>query len=124
MASRSSLTAFLGWCATRRGAWQATPPFTEHELYAYLMHCGFLAGTAFEFTERMPEMVPDKVMVPMAIMGQAAYLRVASPDPKWHHAVYWDGEQVWDPRADMRDGKPLSEYQILLWVPINSIGQC
>ena len=34
------------------------------------------------------------------------------------HAIYWDGESVYDPNPYTKDGRPLSSYKINCWVPI------
>jgi hypothetical protein len=34
------------------------------------------------------------------------------------HAIYWDGEKIYDPNPFVKHGRPLSEYKIEDWVPI------
>lgn len=37
------------------------------------------------------------------------------------HALYWDGNQIYDPDPDSKNGKNPNEYKVQLWVPIYKI---
>jgi hypothetical protein len=123
MASGSTVDDFRQFCRRFRDG-DDSEPFTMLQLYAFMLDRGFLCGMAFKPLERIGEFTPDEVRMSLKIEGQPALLKVASEEPQWEHAVYWDGYKVWDPRIDKRDGKPLCEYEISLWVPISTIDEC
>ncbi len=38
--------------------------------------------------------------------------------PDTTHAIYWDSEKIYDPDPLVKIFKPLSDYDILAWIPI------
>ena len=62
---------------------------------------------------------PVSVTAPARVLANTGYV-VAYSD-LGGHALYWDGSQICDPDPDTKNGKPINEYKVQLWVPIYKI---
>lgn len=100
--------------------------YSEKQLCDYLLHNGFgrVMGVGFhpenyKITGKNPKMLAE-----IKIKGQPAYVVVKSERQKEGlHAVYWDGNKLWDPNPETEDGRKLSTYKILSWFPIQKLEQ-
>lgn len=97
---------------------EAKPPYSDLQAYAYLLERKLVVGLGFMH----PKFCPDETMtLKFNARDFPAYVVVQSPYRDVTHAVYWDGKKIRDPDPRTPDGKPINQYQILLWVPIYRI---
>ena len=89
-------------------------PYSDLHFYTYALKHGYLCGFGFV----QPQIVADTVVTQLKLTESPAYVVVATPNPGVTHAVLWNGRQIFDPDPLTDHGKPLTHYQILLWVPI------
>ena len=91
------------------------PPYEDIHFYSYLLSKGFLCGLGF--SDKTPE--GGLIRIDYDVRKNPAYV-VAYSD-LGGHALYWDGSQICDPDPDTKNGKPINEYKVQLWVPIYKI---
>lgn len=94
------------------------------EFYKFLLHKGFVVGLGIESGWNEKLFIDEKTKIihlEYNIYKYPAFLVVKSEAyPENGHAVYWDGNKVWDPNPIVLDGLPLSNYTIYRWFPIIS----
>ena len=99
-------------------------PYTDLHLYSYLLSKGYTIGVVIDCKKGI--VVSDKKAIlktEFKLFEYPAYVGVKSHRVKdCSHAVYWDGENIFDPNPYMQDNPDLSLYTILRWYPITTIG--
>ena len=96
------------------------PPYTLRHFYAYLLAHGWGCGMSLE-PQGVIETVPEAVTVRLPILGNPAFLQVRSKNKRLDHCVLWDGERILDPDPAVQVEKPLSDYNIALWLPVSRL---
>lgn len=102
-----------------------TGGYCDSDIFKYLMSKGFCPGTNYWNNEGDKVITEDtQIQVQIRIKDVPAYIVVQSETREdWTHAIFWDGKQVWDPKSDAQDGRPLSDYKIYAWIPIFRFGK-
>jgi hypothetical protein len=87
----------------------------DFDFMVYCVKRGVLPGGApYEFDGKLPDYVDFTAMQKMP-----AYVFVKSERlPGKSHAIYWDGNQVFDPNPIAQDGRPITDYEVLGWWPL------
>ena len=98
-------------------------PFTDLHLYSYLLSRGYAVGTGIDFKNGTTfSNKNNTIRFKLKLYELPGYLVVKSHRFKnVLHAVYWDGENIFDPNPYMPDNPDLSLYIILQWFPITQI---
>ena len=91
---------------------RSEPPYEDIHVYSYLLSLGYLCGLGFV----QPEQTDGVIRMQYDVRSHPAYLVVQGPSCE--HAIYWDGNQIYDPNPDTKNGMDPSSYKINLWVPI------
>lgn len=60
--------------------------------------------------------VGDELTLRMSVYDTKAYVIVKGENGL--HAVYWDGQYIYDPNPTNGDRRDLKDYKILFWYPI------
>lgn len=119
---------------------QKEPPYTDLDFMKYAFENNSIMG--FGISEQFfikeidvtdseskvkPEILGVKrdvhpetiVSIKFQLKDFPAYVVVkAELNDELEHAVYWDGNTVWDPNPTSKNNRPLSDYFILRWYPI------
>lgn len=91
---------------------RSEPPYEDIHVYSYLLSLGYLCGLGFV----QPEQTDGVIRMQYDVRSHPAYLVVQGPSCE--HAIYWDGNKIYDPNPDTKNGMDPSSYKINLWVPI------
>jgi hypothetical protein len=122
IATRTSPLEFAKFCRTFAFSPKSDPPYEDIHFYAYLLHHGYFCGyrvlpDADAFVDiSIIEAGGFEFSFSLKTANFPAYVRVATADPLWDHAVYWDGFKVIDPSHDAHH-RP-DKYKIKYWTPI------
>ena len=98
--------------------------YSDRQLCDYLIHngWGYWIGIGISPIGYKIDSKESKINLEISIKGYPAYVAVESEVVKGgRHAIYWDGHKVWDPNPDVKDGRPLSDYKIYEWYPIQRL---
>ena len=98
-------------------------PFPDLYLYSYLLSKGYTVGIGIDFRDGATFFNKNTtIKFKLQLYESPAYLVVKSHRvDKVLHAVYWDGEHIFDPNPYMPNNPDLSLYTILHWYPITKI---
>ena len=117
------------------------PPYTEMEFFKYLADKGYFCGLGFsgemfykdiDVTDSLsttkPEIIKtlkygdltkDTVLELTIRLGNfQALFTVQNEFTAQYHAIYWDGERVYDPSPMTGSNKKLRDYNIIAFFPI------
>ena len=116
MATRTTIKEFKKFIGHESG----DDGYSKRDLMLYLITKGYSVGTSFHnYGSPFKINKTGTLRVEMKPIRAPAYIVVESENYKnGHHALYWDGERVFDPLPDVKDGKPLRSYKITAWSPI------
>lgn len=93
--------------------------YNDSSAYRYLLSKGYVMGATWENLGRWKLSIGNALTIEFSIAGCHAYVGVKSRNYKGYtHAIYWDGVSVHDPDPKVKDGLPLSDYDIIDWKPI------
>lgn len=84
--------------------------YRDSDFARFAISKGFFVGMPFTH----PNVDTDELVLKINVHDAPAYLIVEGESGELH-AVYWDGQNVWDPNPTAADNKPLSEYNIFFW---------
>lgn len=94
--------------------------FKDSDLIKFGISKGYYVGAGFDFP--FANGVNNKIVAVHDINNSPAYLIVESEsNPDKTHALYWDGQKIFDPNPLVNDGRPIKEYNVLGWYPIHKI---
>lgn len=103
-----------------------TAPWTDRELYVYLLYKGKYPGVYFQFNgyeednSNLESMDNSLYIRHINYLEKPAILTVASEtNPGQLHCVYYDGFKVFDPNPASADGRTLESYSIKEWLVVN-----
>lgn len=93
--------------------------YSDLDFIAYCARHGVIAGGI--------AYAPDDELIADAVRD--GYLKIYIHQPAYagckserlngkDHALYWDGQKIWDPNPNSPDGRPLSDYRITFWWPL------
>lgn len=89
--------------------------YTDADFAKFGLEKGFFIGVPFAF----PDPKEKDLVCKINMHDAPAYVVVVSENiPGERHAVYWDGQNIWDPNPTAPDLRPVEEYKIILWYPI------
>ena len=92
--------------------------YSDSDIYLYLLLHGYYAGVVFEVKHNKVK-TNSSFKVKVSPEDGPAFVYVKSERSKHDlHAIYWDGEKLYDPNPFVKHGRSLSEYKIEDWVPI------
>jgi len=92
--------------------------YSDSDIYMYFLYHGYYAGAIFEVKHDVVK-TNSSFKVKVSPQDGPALVYVKSERTKHDlHAIYWDGEQVYDPNPFTKHGRALSSYKITDWVPI------
>ena len=95
---------------------------TDLEFYKFMMHKGYVIGIGIEGLWSEGLNIPNgKAILSLKyrVNKHPAYLIVQSEtNPEYAHAIYWDGDKIWDPNPSAKDGRDIGEYEIFRFFPI------
>lgn len=96
------------------------PPYSDLDLYRYLLSCGYSVGVGFLNHNKEKFQSQYKLKIGFYVSDFPAYVVVKSQRFKgMEHVVYWTGSQILDSNPEIKNaGLPLSEYDIVAWFPI------
>lgn len=114
------------------------PPYSDLDFVRYALKEGYIcgfgiprdafvkkidvgdSGDKFDTLEVQRELTPESVIeIKFKLKDYPAYIVVEGANgSEMEHAIYWDGNQVFDPDPMIENGRPLSEYKILRYFPI------
>lgn len=108
MATGTSIQEFRDFVGRSDG------PYSDMELAKYLMSKDLYLGIFFDNKETEHTLLKTNCLsIEFVPLGRKAYITTKSERyPDLTHALYWDGEQVWDPNHLTSDGRCLSTYNI------------
>ncbi len=119
MITRTRPEDFVAFLVNTLPGEKIQPPYSDLYLAAYLLQFQMILGVGAAHISRdekkvlIGEIVFDCTEAP-------AYVAVKSEDPKFEHALYWDGQRIWDPNPNSKDGRDPLSYSIVGWWPILS----
>ncbi len=103
-----------------------SPPWTDFELYTYLLSKGKYPGVYFQFNgyeednSNLESMDNSFYIRHINYLEKPAILTVESEtNPGQLHCVYYDGFKVFDPNPVSPDGRSLESYKIKEWLVVN-----
>jgi hypothetical protein len=98
----------------------SSPPYSDYDFYRFLLSKGYVTGVGVD-TKMSP--IEDGILnIHFETTAYPALVVVKSETYKDKvHVIYWDGSKVHDPHPNVKDGRPLSDYEIHLWFPINKV---
>lgn len=86
------------------------PPYGDIEMNLYLMRYGLKLGdTQYPSLHGLPGSKPASITVK------------SENYPGIHHAIYWDGKNLFDPSPKSENFRPFTDYNIIEWCNIVSI---
>lgn len=92
--------------------------YSDLDIYQYLMAHGYYPGALFQ-VEHDKVKKNSSFKIKVSPEDGPALVYVKSERSKHDlHAIYWDGEKIYDPNPFVKHGRPLSDYSIEDWVPI------
>jgi len=95
--------------------------YSDSDIYLYLLLHGYYAGVLFEVKHNKVK-TNSSFKVKVSPEDGPALVYVASERSKHDlHAIYWDGEKIYDPNPFVKHGRALNEYKIEDWVPVRKI---
>ena len=96
------------------------PPYSDLDLYRYLLAKGYSVGVGFQNHKREKFQPQYKLKIGFKVSDFPAYVVVKSQRFKgMEHVVYWTGSQILDSNPEIKtSGLSLSEYDIVAWFPI------
>lgn len=115
MATGTTPEEFERFVSEMKGYGRSEPPYEDIHVYSYLLSKGLLCGLGF--VAQQPKL--GAFTLRYDVMDHPAYLVVAGPSTD--HAVYWDGQHIFDPDPRTSNGRDPNEYHIKLWVPIYKV---
>lgn len=102
------------------------PPWTDYELYLYLLYKGKYPAAYFQFdgyeeeNSSLQRIDNNFYIQHINYLEKPAILTVSSEiNENSLHVVYYDGFKIYDPNPNAKDGRPLSDYDIKEWLIIN-----
>ena len=99
------------------------PPYSDADLCKYLLHKNYvLGGQGFTNLQEVTLDEDTLLRTEWQMRNIPCYLVVESEtQTEAPHAIYWDGEKVWDPNPRTQDGRILRSYKILIVFRITKI---
>ena len=96
------------------------PPYSTIEFVQFAMSKGYSVGIGAGDKEGLKlENDTDNLVIEIPVKGQPAFVVVNSfYFPGKTHAIYWDGDKVYDPCPCVKDHLPLSSYEVRMFMPI------
>jgi len=92
--------------------------YADSDIYLYLLLHGYFAGALFKVNHDTVK-TNSSFKVKVSPQDGPALVYVKSERCKNDlHAIYWDGEKLYDPNPYVKHGRALSEYKIEDWIPI------
>lgn len=94
--------------------------YSDQDINKFLVHKGYFMGVGFS---ELKGKITDKtthISLEINIKDFPAYVVVKSKTYKEKtHAIFWDGEKIFDPSPVIKNGMPLESYEIFSWFPIH-----
>ena len=98
------------------------PPYSDFDLQRFLLENHIMMGIGFEPLDKKMDSPHTEMTFKMTPHENPAYFVAESKNyPNGTHALYWNGKEVCDPNPTVKDGRPLSDYKIISWFPLNEI---
>jgi len=120
MATGTTPQDFVGFLKTEYPDREISPPYNDVYFQRYLLEFDMIVGVGLGLIGRDPEgEVHGAAFYPLK--GQPALVSVKNENHAYEHALYWDGNQIWDPDPDTDDGFNPLFYRISGWWPIIKI---
>ena len=95
--------------------------YSDSDIYLYLLLHGYYPGVLVEVKHDKVK-TNSSFKVKVSPQDGPALVYVKSERSKHDlHAIYWDGEKVYDPNPFTKHGRSLTSYKIEDWVPIRKI---
>jgi hypothetical protein len=114
MITSTTLEEAHAWAGTSLGE-----PWHDCVAAAYLLKNGIWMGYGIGLDEPMKVEADWNFSNDGKLLGQPAYMAVRSKsDPEGSHAVFWDGNVVWDPHPWAGDAEPLDNYEVSDFWPL------
>lgn len=94
--------------------------YTDYDFAFYMINRGYVIGVGSFKPQQYANFNDNKeIIVSFKINDYPAYVVVESETGNDTHVIYWNKEKVYDPNPDVEDGRPLDDYKIISWYPIN-----
>ena len=101
--------------------------FSDYDIAQYLMSRGYRFGCLFDVHNQkdIQDFLLGKRDLSIDSIRQGNWeigclITVESSNINYHHAIYWDGENIWDPSPSVDSTKrTLEDYKILQVTPIS-----
>ena len=98
------------------------PPYSDFDLQRFLLENHIMMGIGAEPPDGKIDNADTEITFKMIPHENRAYFVAESENyPDGTHALYWNGKKVCDPNPTVKDGRPLSDYKIISWFPLNEI---
>jgi len=98
----------------------SSPPYGDYDFYRFLLSKEYVVGVGVDIKENPIQ--DGTINLWFEITAYPALVVVKSETYKEkEHVIYWDGNRIYDPNPNVEDGRPLSDYEIHLWFPINKV---
>jgi len=93
--------------------------YSDVDFCSFALNHNHFVGVVFMYPEI--DDTNNVLQTQMTINDSPAYLVVQSAySPSEQHAVYWDGQKIYDPDPEAA-GAGLSDYNLIAWYPILKI---
>lgn len=118
MITRTSPEDFVRYVQALHPLTPVKPPYSDIDLAKFLLEFEIIMGAGAPVLSKGQEgeiyaqLIFDVSLFP-------AYVSVKSErDPRFEHAVFWDGKKIWDPNPNVPDGRDPLSYAIVGWWPL------